>query len=214
MTPAKPLESLILTIRGRKVVVDADLASVYGVTTKRLNEQVKRNVERFPEDFVFRLTAEEKAEVVAICDHLGRLRFASASPSVFTEHGAIMAASMLNSPQSPLQNSKGPRRVQDRASRGARRPPTLQGRLGTPKQRWIGRSWARPFGSAAARGPLRRCGPVPDQWRSKTRAAPCMEPLGAALATPWSSETGSRSAASRTPPRTKNAYEAALASNP
>jgi hypothetical protein len=99
MKSAKPLESLILTIRGRKVVVDADLASVYGVTTKRLNEQVKRNVERFPEDFVFRLTAEEKAEVVAKCDHLGRLRFGKALPSVFTEHGAIMAASMLNSPE-------------------------------------------------------------------------------------------------------------------
>jgi len=99
MKPAKPLESMILTIRERKIVVDDDHAPVYGVTTKRLNEQVKRNVERFPEDFVFRLTAEEKAEVVANCDHLGRLRFASASPSVFTEHGAIMAASMLNSPE-------------------------------------------------------------------------------------------------------------------
>jgi len=64
-----------------------------------MHQQVKRNVERFPDDFVFRLTAEEKAEVVASCDHLSRLRFGKALPSVFTEHGAIMAASMLNSPE-------------------------------------------------------------------------------------------------------------------
>ena len=73
------------------------MARVYGVTTKRLNEQVKRNIERFPEDFMFQLTAEEKNEVVASCDHLSNLKFSPALPYAFTEHGAIMAASVLNS---------------------------------------------------------------------------------------------------------------------
>lgn len=79
-------------------MLDADLADLYGVTTKRLNEQVKRNQERFPPDFMFRLTVEEKAEVVAQCDHLQRLKFSSALPHAFTEHGALMLASVLNSP--------------------------------------------------------------------------------------------------------------------
>ena len=78
MKSSKPLESRILTIRGRKVLLDADLAEIYGVSTKRLNEQVKRNVDRFPEDFLFQLAANEKEEVVANCDHLARLKFAKA----------------------------------------------------------------------------------------------------------------------------------------
>ncbi len=84
-------------IRGEKVIIDADLATFYGVTTKRLNEQVKRNRDRFPEDFMFQLTGSEKSELVANCDHLTRLKFAKALPYAFTEHGAIMAASVLNS---------------------------------------------------------------------------------------------------------------------
>ena len=91
------IETRILLIRGQKVMVDADLAELYDVPTKRLNEQVKRNQARFPEDFVFRLSAQEKAEVVANCDHLNRLRFSPALPYAFTEHGAIMAAAVLNS---------------------------------------------------------------------------------------------------------------------
>jgi hypothetical protein len=79
--------------------LDADLAKLYGVTTKRLNQQVKRNRARFPEDFMFQLTTEEKAEVVANCDHLSRLKFSPAFPYAFTEHGAIMAASVLNTPR-------------------------------------------------------------------------------------------------------------------
>jgi hypothetical protein len=79
------------------VILDADLAAVYGVSTKRLNEQVKRNAERFPADFAFQLTAGEKAEVVANCDHLARLKFSPMLPRAFTEHGAIMAANVLNS---------------------------------------------------------------------------------------------------------------------
>jgi len=80
-------------------LLDLDLAGIYGVSTKRLNEQVKRNIERFPKDFIFQLSAEEKEEVVAICDHLARLKFSYQLPYAFTEHGAIMAAMVLNSPQ-------------------------------------------------------------------------------------------------------------------
>jgi hypothetical protein len=91
------IEQRILSIRGHRVMLDADLAEVYGVTTKRLNEQVKRNRTRFPEDFMFRFTAEEKAEVVANCDHLKKLKFSPALPYAFTEHGAVMLANVLNS---------------------------------------------------------------------------------------------------------------------
>ena len=93
------IQQRILLIRGVKVMVDADLAEAYGVPTRRLNEQVRRNKDRFPDDFMFQLTAEEKAEVVANCDHLEKLKFSKALPLVFTEHGAIMAASVLNSPK-------------------------------------------------------------------------------------------------------------------
>ena len=78
-------------------MIDADLAALYGVPTKRLNEQVKRNAERFPVDFVFQLSRAERDEVVANCDHLQRLRFSPTMPFAFTEHGALMAASVLNS---------------------------------------------------------------------------------------------------------------------
>ncbi len=87
----------ILFIRGLKVIVDSDLAEFYGVATKRLNEQVKRNRGRFPEDIIFQLTASEKAQVVANCDHLDKLKYSPVLPYAFTEHGAIMAASVLNS---------------------------------------------------------------------------------------------------------------------
>jgi hypothetical protein len=97
--PTGKIEQRILLIRGEKVIIDADLAEFYGVPTRRLNEQVKRNKERFPEDFMFQLSADEKSEVVAKCDHLEKLKFSKALPYAFTEHGAIMAASVLNSPQ-------------------------------------------------------------------------------------------------------------------
>jgi len=90
------IEQRILLIRGQRVILDADLAELYGTTTKRLNEQVKRNRGRFPEDFMFQLTKREKAEVVAICDHLAKLKFSPVLPNAFTEHGAIMVASVLN----------------------------------------------------------------------------------------------------------------------
>ena len=97
--PAEQIEQAILLIRGQKVILDTDLAKLYGVSTKRLNQQVKRNYDRFPEDFMFQLTPKEKGEVVANCDHLSRLKFSPAFPYAFTEHGAIMAASVLNTPK-------------------------------------------------------------------------------------------------------------------
>ncbi len=74
------LRQRILVLRGERVMIDGDLAELYGVTTKRFNEQVKRNLERFPVDFMFHLTAEEKAEVVANCDHLTKLKFSPHLP--------------------------------------------------------------------------------------------------------------------------------------
>jgi phage regulator Rha-like protein len=94
--PLGKIEERILLIRGQRVMLDADLAGLYGVSTKRLNEQVRRNKGRFPEDFMFQLTTNEKAEVVANCDHLAKLRFSPVLPNAFTEHGAIMVASVLN----------------------------------------------------------------------------------------------------------------------
>ena len=99
MKRLKPIESLILTIRGCKVLIDADLAAIYGVETRALNQAVKRNSERFPKDFIFTLTADEKLEVITNCDHLARLKFSKSLPFAFTEHGALMAATVLNSPQ-------------------------------------------------------------------------------------------------------------------
>lgn len=94
------VERAIHVIRGHKVMLDSDLAEVYGVTTKRLNEQVHRNLDRFPEDFMFRLTAEEVDSLRSqnATSNIGRGGRRSL-PYVFTEHGAVMLASVLNSPQ-------------------------------------------------------------------------------------------------------------------
>ena len=97
LIPLQRIERKILLIRGQKVLLDSDLAELYGVTTKRLNEQVKRNSERFPKHFRFQLTQAEKDEVVANCDHLKNLKFSAALPHVFTEHGTLQAANVLNS---------------------------------------------------------------------------------------------------------------------
>jgi len=118
MKPKKPIESLILTIRGTKVILDADLAELYGVPTKVFNQAVKRNADRFPEDFKFQLTLPEwsnlKSQIVTsnwevaqtqglvpnwsqivTSSHGGRRKL----PFAFTEHGAIMSATVLNSPE-------------------------------------------------------------------------------------------------------------------
>jgi ORF6N domain len=94
------IENRIVVVRELKVIIDADLALLYGVPTKRQNEQVKRNAERFSRrDFMFALSAAEKAQVVANCDHLGKLKFSKSIPYAFTEHGAIQVANVLASPR-------------------------------------------------------------------------------------------------------------------
>lgn len=87
----------ILHIRGRRIILDVDLSELYGVKTKRLNEQVKRNRKRFPDDFMFQISRHEKDELVANCDRFANLKHSSSMPYAFTEHGAMMTANILNS---------------------------------------------------------------------------------------------------------------------
>ncbi len=98
--PLEEIEQRILTVRGQKVMLDSGLAGLYGITTKRLNEQVRRNRGRFPEDFMFRLTKEEAAGLrsqnATSRPGRGGRRYL---PYAFTEHGAIMLANVLNTPR-------------------------------------------------------------------------------------------------------------------
>ena len=91
------IEHLILNIRGTQVIVDRDLALLYQVETKRLNEQVKRNLERFPERFRFQLSKEEAKELVANCDRFKMLKHSSTTPFAFTEQGIAMLSTVLHS---------------------------------------------------------------------------------------------------------------------
>lgn len=91
------IESRIFTIRATQVILDRDIAECYGVQTFRLNEQVKRNIKRFPEKFRFQLTAEETQEVIANCDRLLSLKFSPTRPYAFTEQGVAMLSSVLHS---------------------------------------------------------------------------------------------------------------------
>jgi hypothetical protein len=100
LTAPDEIAQRILVLRGQRVLLDADLARIYGVTTGRLNEQVKRNARRFPEDFVFRLTRDEAREVARLRSQNATLkkgRHIKHLPYAFTEHGAIQAANVLNS---------------------------------------------------------------------------------------------------------------------
>ena len=92
-----PIENRILTLRGKQVMIDRDLAELYGVETKRLNERVKRNVERFPEHFRFQLSNQEKDELVANCDRFRGLKHSSVNPFAFTEQGVAMLSAVLKS---------------------------------------------------------------------------------------------------------------------
>ena len=78
-------------------MIDTDLANLYTVSTKRLNEQVKRNSKRFPEDFMFQLNEKEKLDLIRQYPHLSKLKYSPSHPFAFTEHGAVMVASILNS---------------------------------------------------------------------------------------------------------------------
>ena len=93
----KNIESRIFTIRKNQVMVDRDLADLYGVDTKALNQAVKRNLERFPAEFRFALTEHEKNELVTNCDRLENLKHSSAKPYVFTEQGVAMLSAILRS---------------------------------------------------------------------------------------------------------------------
>jgi len=97
LVPVESIASRIFLVRGQKVMLDSDLAELYGVKTSALNQAVKRNHERFPPDFVFQLTSKEKDEVVTNCDHLSRLKFSPTLPYAFTEHGALMLGNVLKS---------------------------------------------------------------------------------------------------------------------
>lgn len=94
--PVERVENFIFLIRGQKVIADADLARIYGVSTKAFNQAVKRNEHRFPRDFMFRLTVDEVA-VIRSQNVTASKRNIRYLPYVFTEHGAIMAATVLNS---------------------------------------------------------------------------------------------------------------------
>ena len=90
-------QSLIFEIRGYKVMIDTDLAALYETETKVLKQQVKRNNDRFPKDFMFQLTKEEKAQLVTNCDRLSNLKHSSVLPMAFTEQGVAMLSSVLRS---------------------------------------------------------------------------------------------------------------------
>ena len=97
MNEILPIQRLIFEIRGQQVMLDRDLAMLYGVETKVLNQAVRRNLNRFPPDFMFTLKLSEYQEVVTNCDRFASLKYSSVMPHAFTEHGIIMLASVLRS---------------------------------------------------------------------------------------------------------------------
>ena len=97
VTINKTVENKIIELRDQRVIIDSDVAELYHVETKRVNEAVNRNPERFPEGFVMELTNKEKLEVVANCDHLQGLKFSKVNPKAFTEQGLYMLATILKS---------------------------------------------------------------------------------------------------------------------
>lgn len=95
--PDSVIANRIILLDGQSVMIDRDLAELYGVTTFRLNEQVTRNLTRFPPDFMRAVTSEEKEYLIKTYKHLESLKFSPSLPRVFTEYGAVMLASVLNS---------------------------------------------------------------------------------------------------------------------
>ena len=104
MASVDKIKGTIFQIRGKRIMLDVDLARLYNVPTKALNQAVKRNIKRFPDDFMFTLTAREKDEVVTNCDHLKNLKFSPYLPYAFTQEGVAMLSSVLNSEQAILVN--------------------------------------------------------------------------------------------------------------
>ncbi len=97
IVPVEIIAGNIFIIRGERVLIDRDLAKLYNVTTKLLNQAVSRNEQRFPADFMFRLSKQEKDELVTNCDRLNSLKHSSSLPRAFTEQGVAMLSSVLNS---------------------------------------------------------------------------------------------------------------------
>ncbi len=97
LMPVEIIENRIFYIRGYKIMIDRDLAELYQVPTKVLNQAVKRNIERFPSGFMFHLTQKENDELVTNCDRLASLKHSSGSPYAFTEQGVAMLSSVLKS---------------------------------------------------------------------------------------------------------------------
>ena len=133
---AEAIERHILVLRGHRVMLDRDLAELYGVPLKRLNEQVKRNQDRFPGDFMFRLTLEEGRAALAVRSQIATLEssgYLRHPPHVFTEHGAVMLANVLKSPvavQASIQVVRAFVRL--RSAPGVEQPGCKKGRsLGT-----------------------------------------------------------------------------------
>jgi len=95
--PIELIEKSIFIIRSEKIMLDRDLAELYQVTTKALNQAVKRNLERFPSEFMFQLNKQEKDELVTNCDRLETLKHSTSLPYAFTEQGVAMLSSILKS---------------------------------------------------------------------------------------------------------------------
>ncbi|MCX5699460.1 MAG: ORF6N domain-containing protein [Candidatus Omnitrophica bacterium] len=104
LIPIELISTKILILRGKRVMLDKDLAKLYAVPTKVLNQSVKRNIRRFPIDFMFQLTKLEKLELVTICDRFRLLKHSTVEPYVFTEQGVAMLSSVLNSERAILVN--------------------------------------------------------------------------------------------------------------
>lgn len=104
LVPKERIEQCILLVRGQKVMLDRDLAELYGVETKVLNQAVKRNSKRFPSDFMFKLAVDEKNELVTNCDRFEALKHSTALPNAFTEQGVAMLSSVLKSERAVVVN--------------------------------------------------------------------------------------------------------------
>ncbi len=97
LVPVEIIQQKIFLLRGERVMIDRHLAEIYSVETRILNQAVKRNMARFPREFMFQLTRQERDEVITICDDLIPLKYARTMPHAFTEHGVAMLSSVLNS---------------------------------------------------------------------------------------------------------------------
>lgn len=104
IVPARNIENLIFEFRGIKVMIDIDLAALYETQTKKLKQQVRRNMDRFPDDFMFELTHEEKEQLIALSPRLLNLKYSPVNPMAFTEQGVAMLSSVLTTPKAVQSN--------------------------------------------------------------------------------------------------------------